>query len=919
MMANDFDVITYGNGAFLYDVFNGVAAVFGNSSYGAAMATCMTAASIGIMISAVLQGRMVNLLWMLQAIFLYMLLVVPKVSVNIVDKTEIDVAYVIGSGSVVRRVDNIPIGMAVVSSSVSTFSSWTTKTFETVFSLPNGMRYSQHGPLFGQSLVQDMLAYRPNNANLTNSLQSFWQNCVFYDIALGFYTFDELSTQSDILSFLKTRTAMTRGFYNEAGGAKTFVDCRTGATTLEQDLLVEQQDFKSRSGNKANVTMKSTDAMASAGWTAMPVAFAYLSNVSTTASKLLIQSAMMNSMDTGLSSMAGNVDADAAIQGYALARAERERETTFGVMGAMAAEMLPLLKNLMEGLMYAVFPLVGLAILFPNGWRAFGYYARMLIWIGLWPVAFALLHYAMTYFGSFAVQKAAAHYDLLGTFSESKYNMYSQMGIMDVMKKYEAIAGYMMTMIPMVTYVMVAQGGAMMAGMLGRVMDGYAKPAESAAMEASAGNFSVGNTNFDNQRAFQHMSAPSQIAGYIQTSDGGFTTTTSQYGSVYNQNVSTLGMSVSSQKSFEQATSRAVEQAIAHESTTSANLATARASAISDAFREVRGGAETTTTGINTQETNQNVLNQMVDTVRSSAERFANSQGWKSEESKAFVNDTVKSFSAGGTLGVTVAGTGISAGGTVQESNRNSEGAANSNTKAAARMQEYLQSDQAREALSKLHTIVSNTQTGHNNTSTHSTENQHNISFETAQRAESTHAEAVKQLSAARLVRSQAESTGFTVNVNEIPAVIEHLKQVAPQDWRQGVFEYEKNLDTNEAKVTDEAIQGYVSQRIQQQIDFNKESSLINQQGQQAVENLGDVPLKNSIPQENSLAKKAEAMAKVREGEQAVETNALNDKLIQNQDFVTQDVNSGSVRVGNAAANSGNEGTYLIPPQKSEK
>ncbi|HNC02207.1 MAG TPA: hypothetical protein PLY05_02530, partial [Agitococcus sp.] len=64
MMANDFDVITYGNGAFLYDVFNGVAAIFGNSSYGAAMATCMTAASIGIMISAVLQGRMVNLLWM---------------------------------------------------------------------------------------------------------------------------------------------------------------------------------------------------------------------------------------------------------------------------------------------------------------------------------------------------------------------------------------------------------------------------------------------------------------------------------------------------------------------------------------------------------------------------------------------------------------------------------------------------------------------------------------------------------------------------------------------------------------------------------------------------------------------------------------------------------------------------------------
>mgnify|MGYP002134008477 FL=1 len=158
--------------------------------------------------------------------------------------------------------------------------------------------------------------------------------------------------------------------------------------------------------------------------------------------------------------------------------------------------------------MYAVFPFVGLAILFPNGWRAFGYYARMLIWIGLWPVAFALIHYSMTYFGSFAVQKVVAYYDFSGNLVPARYDMYSQMGIKQVMEKYEAIAGYMLGMIPMMTYVMVSQGGAMMAGMLGRVLDGYAAPAASASMEASAGNFNIGNTNFQNQSAFQHMSAP---------------------------------------------------------------------------------------------------------------------------------------------------------------------------------------------------------------------------------------------------------------------------------------------------------------------------------------------------------------------------------------------------------------------------
>jgi hypothetical protein len=35
----------------------------------------------------------------------------------------------------------------------------------------------------------------------------------------------------------------------------------------------------------------------------------------------------------------------------------------------------------------------------------------------------------------------------------------TQLGLQEVFNKYEAIAGYIMTMLPMVTYVMVSQGG----------------------------------------------------------------------------------------------------------------------------------------------------------------------------------------------------------------------------------------------------------------------------------------------------------------------------------------------------------------------------------------------------------------------------------------------------------------------------
>lgn len=928
-MATDFDVITYANGAFLYDVFNGVAAIFGNSSYSAAMATCMTAASIGIMISAVLQGKMVNLLWMIQAIFLYMAIVLPKVSVNIVDKTEIEISVASGGGiPSVRRVDNVPIGMAIVASSVSTFSSWSTDAFETVFSLPNSIKYTANGPLFGQNLVMKMLDYRPNDASLANNLQEFWKNCVFYDIGLGFYSFDELSKQTDIMSFLKTNTAMTRGFYRESGGSKAFIDCRAGAAALEADMIANQKDFQFNSGNEANVTMPTTNGMASSGWTAMPVAFAYLSNVSKTSSQLLIQSAMMNSMDSGLQSLAGNVDADAAIQGYALARAERERETTFGVMGKMAAEMLPILKNLMEGLMYAIFPFVGLAILFPNGWKAFGYYAKMLLWIGLWPVAFALLHYAMTFFGSFAIQKAAAYW-VGSNYHPAEYNIYSQMGLKEVMKKYEAIAGYMMTMIPMVTYVMVAQGGAMMAGMVGRIMDGYAKPAESAAMEASAGNFSVGNTSFENQSAFQHISAPSQIAGSATTNDGRYTNTASQYGITTKQDQSNLVASPSTSKSMERATAQAVETAESHVSSTTTNLAKGRDEAIREAFTAAKSGSSVTSAGTATQQQDQATITKMTEAMVSSAKEFAKGQDWSADQKQSFVNEVGDQFnrtlagglSIGGGIGKKGDavnkggdGTGIAAGGNVgvQMSNIHTESDKVSNARSsgtgenAQNMDKFLASEQGKTALQNVQSIAQSTSSGRMSTSSKSEDYQQAHSVSKLQKLEEARSEALQEQSIARQMQSDTQKDGFGINVNQTDAMLSDFRK-SGVDWEKGLVDIQAGkMETREAIQTQKVMDDFVQRNIQERLDVAKESARIKTEGQDAQADLKTgANIATSVKNTGRLAGAAEEQAKanqtVTESKLKEEASNLNNKSAQ----IAANQQQGSVNVKVAIESNG--------------
>ena len=904
MATTAFDIITFGNGLLLNDVFNAVASIFGNDSYSVALGTCMTAASIGIMISAVLQGRMVNLLWFLQVIFLYMLLIVPKVSVHIIDKTDIDPAYVVG-GWTVRVVDNVPIGLAVTASSVSTFGAWLTTSFETVFSLPNEMRFQTNGPLFGQSLIKKAMSYKVTDADLQESLKSFWQSCVFYDVALGFYTFGDLSKQQDILSFVASKTAQTRGFYLGVGSTPTFYTCVDGVAPLkakiEQDLIQAQKTI----GNSVRVTMPSSNQVAAAGWAAMPVAFQYLTSVSISAKDLLMQSVMANSMDDGLDALAGNADADAAIQSYALARAERERETSFGTMGKMAGDMMPLLRNMMEGLIYAVFPLVGLALMFPNGWKAMLYYGKMLIWIGLWPVAFALLHYMMTFFGSFAGAKQAT---IDGTIPA--YTIYTQMGLQQVFNKYEAISGYLLTMLPMVTYVMVSQGGAAMSGMLGRVLDGYSKPASSAAMEASAGNFNMGNVSYENQAAFQHNSAPTQTAGFATTNDGRYTNTASQYGITTKQDQSNLVASPSTSKSMERATAQAVETAESHVSSTTTNLAKGRDEAIREAFTAAKSGSSVTSAGTATQQQDQAATTKMTEAVVASAKEFAKGQSWSEDQKQSFVSEVgdrvAGGFSGGfgGSLGPVKMG--VQADKSHTTSSTDSSSKSSSTAENAQNMDKFLASEQGKTALQNVQSIAQSTSSGRMSTSSKSEDYQQAHSVSKLQKLEEARSEALQEQSIARQMQSDTQKDGFGINVNQTDAMLSDFRK-SGVDWEKGLVDIQAGkIETREAIQTQKVMDDFVQRNIQERLDVAKESARIRSEGQDSQAALNtEANISNSVQNTGRLARSAEKQAETNQNSMdrrlEEETATLNQKSAQ----IAANQKQGSVNVNVAIENNG--------------
>ena len=108
---------------------------------------------------------------------------------------------------------------------------------------------------------------------------------------------------------------------------------------------------------------------------------------------------MLNAInDTG--SIVGQKVNDPAAMVLAVGRAQAtaQQNATWLNLGKVAEQALPVIRNVVEALAYALFPLVVLMLLLTSGRdtiMAFKGYASILIWIQLWPPLYAVLNHGL--------------------------------------------------------------------------------------------------------------------------------------------------------------------------------------------------------------------------------------------------------------------------------------------------------------------------------------------------------------------------------------------------------------------------------------------------------------------------------------------------------------------------------------------
>lgn len=502
------EIYAYQNADSLFGVFNAAAAIHASGDYAAAVAAVAFCGFVAALIAyAFAPEKLQGWKWLASVVLVFGVLIVPRVTVGVVDRT---------GGSAVRVVDNVPFGVAVLGSLTSTIGHTLTGLFETAFqvipgmgALPAELSYEQNGLMFGNRLIRETGNVVFQDPAFRTDLINFIHNCTTYDLIDGTLDPAAFSTSEDVWPLMATPNPARFSTLTGAGGAVGVDTCTNVYLSLNGRLPAQIQRIQGRLAFQLNPTLPGTAAAAAI---AGQIQQAYLkngiANASATAADLIRQNAVLNSLeDTG--KIVGQKVNDPAAMVLAVGRAQAVAQMNASWLnyGKVAEQALPVFRNVIEAVTYAMFPLFVLLLLLTSGretMMAFKGYAAILIWIQLWPPLYAILNYMASIYAAYDLAAAAD----LGTGAKALALQTSSV-IYSRALSGEAIVGYLAISIPFVAWAALKRmenfGTALVGGLSGL----------QAMISGSTAASTVGNTSLGNVSMDQMQLAPNRTSAFM--------------------------------------------------------------------------------------------------------------------------------------------------------------------------------------------------------------------------------------------------------------------------------------------------------------------------------------------------------------------------------------------------------------------
>lgn len=503
----------YWNGEALSDVFNATAAVFGTGDFSRITSVVVLASLLCVVAFGAIknEGRAV-IRFVAAAVLIWFVFIVPKASVVIYDVR----------GETTHVVDNVPLGIAFPASLVNRIGYFLATTYEAVFSPVEAARFTRFGAVYPERVLEALSATGPVTRSTRGALKSVIEGCILPEALTDSAKANALTQSASLWE-----TVTQEGWVNPARrvvlDGKGVLSCPKAVAELTTLFETEELPALKRILG-AKLAPEAADP-ASALAASLPQAESLLYGLSRSMDESLRQSVLLASLPAAASSFTARADAPAALA-VALSRAQGNlaSEINYRTMASIARDALPKIRNAVEFVVIALFPV--LALLSLASGAAAGVllrgYVSLLLTVQLWPAVASVVNHLMI----------AADADPFGALArEFGGNTLASLALIrETGATSQAIAGALMCMVPVITYALVRAGDVAVSSLVSGLMAPAQSAAASQGARLAAGNLEQGNVRLGN-RTVNTVSANKRAVAAVSDSPDAVVTT-SAYGSV---------------------------------------------------------------------------------------------------------------------------------------------------------------------------------------------------------------------------------------------------------------------------------------------------------------------------------------------------------------------------------------------------
>ncbi|HGX2758080.1 TPA: conjugal transfer mating-pair stabilization protein TraG [Salmonella enterica subsp. enterica serovar Newport] len=639
------EVYVIAGGEWLRNNLNAIAAFMSSRTWDSIEKIALTLSVLVVAIVWVQRHNMMDLLGWVAVFVLISLLVTVRTSVQIIDNSDL---------VKVHRVDNVPVGLALPLSLTTRIGHAMVAGYEMIFAQPDSVTYSKTGMLFGANLVTKSTDFLSRNPEITSLFQDYVQNCVMGDIYLNHkYSLEELMESADPYTLIFSNPSPLRGVFDKNNH---FLTCKDASVTLKDKLNLDTQNggktwhyyVQQLFGGRPDPNMLFS--------TMLGDSYSYFYGSSQSASQIIRQNVTINALREGITSYAARSGDTASLMNLATTSSMEKQRLAHASIGQVALRSLPMMQTILTGIAIGIFPLLVLAAVFNKlTLSVLKGYAFALMWLQSWPLLYAILNSAMTFY---ARQNGAPV--VLSEMSQIQLK-YSDLA---------TTAGYISMMVPPLSWAMVKGLGAGFSGVYSHFASSAISPTAGAAAGVVDGNYSYGNMQTENVNGFNWSTNSTTSFGQMtyQTGSGATTTQTRDGNMVMDASgaQSRLPVNINATRQI-----AAAQQEMAREASTKAESALhGFSSSIASAWNTLsqfgsnRGSSDSVTGGADSTMSAQDSM--MASRMRSAVESYAKAHNISNEQATRELASRSTKASAGmygdayakGHLGLSMLGTG---------------------------------------------------------------------------------------------------------------------------------------------------------------------------------------------------------------------------------------------------------------------